>query len=158
VPSDGGGHAFDPTIAHQDERAEQMKQSFLVTMMLAGVVGWMPNAVAEIEIHKQQGMRYVTGGGTPDSDKEMKDLAPRFPIHLFFAAKGLEERIEGVNITVRDVKGTVILEAESEGPVFFIDIGSGRYTIDAEYAGEKQSQTKDLTGRRYLQMRYIFNE
>ncbi|HUU72752.1 MAG TPA: hypothetical protein VMW70_09005 [Burkholderiales bacterium] len=135
-----------------------MKRIFLLLMMLLGALGSFPGAAAEIEIHKQQGLRYVTGGGTPDTDKQMKGLASRFPIHLFFAAKGLEGRIEGVDVTVRDVSGTVILEAKSEGPVFFIDVGSGRYTIDAEYAGERQSQTKDLTGRRYLQMRYIFNE
>ena len=81
-----------------------------------------------------------------------------FPIHLFFAAEGLEERIEGVAVTVRDVSGNVILEASSEGPLFFVDVVGGRYTVDAEYAGEKQSQTRDLTGRRYLQLRYIFGE
>ena len=135
-----------------------MKRIFLMSMVLPVVLGISLNASAEVEIHKEQGLRYASGGGTPESDKEMKRLASRFPIHLFFAAKGLEERIEGVSVTLRDVKGTVLLEAESEGPVFFIDTGTGRYTVEAEYDGEQQSQTKDLTGRRYLQMRFIFNE
>jgi hypothetical protein len=135
-----------------------MKRIFSVLMLLLGISGMFPYAAAEIEIHEQPGVRYVTGGGTAESDEEMKELAARFPIHLIFAAKGLEGPIEGVNVTVRDVKGSVVLEATSAGPVFFVDVGSGRYTIEAEYAGETQSQTKDLTGRRYLRLRYTFNE
>ncbi len=135
-----------------------MKPIFSVLMLWLGVFGMFSNAAAEIEIHEQQGVRYVSGGGTADSDEEMKQLAARFPIHLVFSAQGLEKPIEGVNVTVRDVKGSVILEAKSDGPVFFVDVGSGRYTIEAEYAGERQSQTKDLTGRRYLRLRYTFNE
>ena len=134
-----------------------MKRIVLLTMLLLGL-GAASAAIAEMEIHTQQGVRYVTGGGTPEQDKQMRKLAPRFPIHLFFAAEGLEERIEGVAVTVRDVSGNVILEASSEGPLFFVDVVGGRYTVDAEYAGEKQSQTRDLTGRRYLQLRYIFGE
>ena len=135
-----------------------MKRTFAVLIVLLGIAGWLPQAVAEIEIHEQQGVRYVTGGGTAESDEDMKQLASRFPIHLVFQAEGQEAPIQGVGVTVRDIKGTVILEAKSEGPVFFIDVGSGRYTIEAEYAGERQSQTKDLTGRRYLRLRYTFNE
>lgn len=135
-----------------------MKRIYSVVGLLLGVCGMLSNAAAEIEIHEQQGIRYVSGGGTAESDEEMKQLAARFPIHLVFTAQGVEEPIDGVKVTVRDVKGTAILEATSEGPLFFVDVGSGRYTVDAEYAGEKQSQTKDLTGRRYLRLRYTFNE
>ncbi len=135
-----------------------MKRISSVVVLLLGVCGMFSSAAAEIEIHEQQGVRYVSGGGTEESDEEMKQLAARFPIHLVFSAQGLEKPIEGVNVTVRDVKGSVILEAKSDGPVFFVDVGSGRYTIEAEYAGERQSQTKDLTGRRYLRLRYTFNE
>lgn len=135
-----------------------MRRISSVVVLLLGVCGLFSNAAAEIEIHEQQGVRYVSGGGTAESDEEMKQLAARFPIHLVFSAKGLEEPIAGVKITVRDVKGTAILEATSEGPLFFVDVGSGRYTVEAEYAGEKQTQTKDLTGRRYLRLRYMFNE
>jgi hypothetical protein len=50
------------------------------------------------------------------------------------------------------------LQAQSEGPMFFIDVVGGRYTIDAEYGGETLSETKDQTGRRYLRIKYRFGE
>ncbi|MND06741.1 hypothetical protein D3C83_282980 [compost metagenome] len=50
-----------------------------------------------------------------------------------------------------------MIEALSEGPYFYINPpAGGRFTIDAEYNGEKQSLTKDLIGRRYLVLEYKF--
>lgn len=88
----------------------------------------------------------------------MQAIAPRFPIQLYFRVEGSETPVSEVNVTVRDVQGDIVLEAQSEGPMFFVDADSGRYTIEAEYAGEILSETKDLTGRRYLRIKYRFNE
>ena len=115
-------------------------------------------AAAEIEIHRTQSGRYVSGGVTPEEVRELQKLAPRFPIQLYFRVAGSETPVSGVNVTVRDIQGDTMLEAQSEGPMFFVDAIGGRYTIDAEYAGETLSETKDLTGRRYLRIKYRFNE
>lgn len=130
----------------------------LVSLIVATMVARVPSAIAEIEFRKQQGVTYVSGGLTPEEVKEMKKLAPRFPVQLYFASKGSDGPVTGVNVTVRDIQGTEILQATSEGPMFFVDVVGGRYTIDAEYAGETKSETKDQTGRRYLRIKYRFNE
>ncbi|UCH49724.1 MAG: hypothetical protein JSU95_08175 [Betaproteobacteria bacterium] len=135
-----------------------MKHTVAMLVVLLGVSGLLSNAAAEIEIKKQQGTRYVTGGMTEEENKQMGKLADRFPLHIVLLVAGRDEPVQGVDVTVRDIRGTVLLQAKSEGPLFFVDVVGGRYTVDAEYAGEKQSQTKDLTGRRYLRLRFTFNE
>lgn len=137
-----------------------MKLIFPVILWLLTMAGsgFAPIATAEIEIHKQQGTRYVSGGITSEEVKEMQKLAPRFPVQLYFRAEGSEDPIIGVNVTVRDIQGDVVLQAQSDGPMFFVDVVGGRYTIDAEYDGETLSETKDQTGRRYLRIKYRFNE
>jgi hypothetical protein len=133
----------------------------VVTALITAAVGALAGisvAVAEIEIHRTQSVRYASAGVNPEEVKEMQKLAPRFPIQLYFRVAGSETPVSGVNVTVRDVQGDTVLEAQSEGPMFFVDADSGRYTIDAEYAGETLSETKDLTGRRYLRIKYRFNE
>jgi formylmethanofuran dehydrogenase subunit E-like metal-binding protein len=127
-------------------------------LLLVATTEFAPPAAAEIEIHKQQSVRYASGGVTPEEIKEMKKLAPRFPVQLYFRAQGSDKPVSGVNVTVRDVQGDTVLQAQSDGPIFFIDVVGGRYTIDAEYDGETLSETKDQTGRRYLQIKYRFNE
>ena len=135
-----------------------MKQIISVPVLLLGMLGLLSNAAAEIEIKSQQGTRYVTGGMTDEENKQMGKLAQRFPMHIVFKVEGQDEPVRGVDVTVRDISGNILLQAKSEGPLFFVDVIGGRYTVDAEYAGEMQSQTKDLTGRRYLRLRFTFNE
>ena len=132
--------------------------SIMFLLLVVAGTGFAPIAAAEIEIHRQQSARYVSGGVTPEEVKEMQKLAPRFPVQLYFRAEGSEDPISGVNITVRDIQGDIVLQAQSDGPMFFIDVVGGRYTIDAEYDGETLSETKDQTGRRYLRIKYRFNE
>jgi hypothetical protein len=137
-----------------------MKPIFPVICLLLVVAstGFAPTAVAEIEIHRQQSVRYASGGVTPEEVKEMQKLASRFPVQLYFRVQGREDPVSGVKVTVRDIQGDTVLQAKSEGPMFFVDVVGGRYTIDAEYDGETLSETKDQTGRRYLQIKYRFNE
>ncbi len=131
----------------------------MMVLLLAGTGGGFSQiAAAELEIHRTQSARYVSGGVTPEEVKEMQKIAPRFPIQLYFRVEGNDAPVTGVNVTVRDVQGDTVLQAQSEGPMFFVDTTSGRYTIDAEYAGETLSETKDQTGRRYLRIKFRFNE
>ena len=44
----------------------------------------------------------------------------------------------------------------SEGPAFYFNPPSGRWTIDAEYNGETVSKTVDLIGRRYIVLEFDF--
>ena len=135
-----------------------MNKIIVAAVLLLGMSGFLSNAAAEIEIKKQQGTRYVTGGMTEEENRQMGKLAQRFPMHIVFQAAGQDEPIRDVDVTVRDISGNIVLQAKSEGPLFFVEVIGGRYTVDAEYAGEKQSQTKDLTGRRYQRLRFTFNE
>jgi len=136
----------------------KVKVRIMFLLLAVAGIGFAPMVAADIEIHRQQGTRYVSGGVTSEEVKEMQKLAPRFAIQLYFRAQGSEDPVTGVNVTVRDIQGDTVLQAQSEGPMFFFDVIGGRYTIDAEYAGEMLSETKDQTGRRYLRIKYRFNE
>jgi hypothetical protein len=109
------------------------------------------------KVHKQGGSTYVSGGGAEADRKALFKLAPKFPIQLIFQVGGEVEGVSGVKVTLRNQYGESMLDAVSEGPFFYINPpAGGRFTIDAEYNGEKQSMTKDLVGRRYLVLEYKF--
>jgi len=135
-----------------------MKQLVATALFVLGFSALLPVATAEIKIHEQQGVRYVTGGMTETEKDEMGKLAQRFPIHIVLLDNDREEPIRGVDVTVKDIAGNVVLQAKSAGPLFFVDVIGGRYTVEAAYDGETLSETKDLTGRRYLRLRFTFNE
>jgi hypothetical protein len=134
----------------------RLMQQILILLLAVASTGFALMAAAEIEIHRQQSVRYASGGVTPEEVRQMQKIAPRFPMQLYFRVEGSDAPVTGVNVTVRDVQGDTVLQAQSEGPMFFVEATSGRYTIDAEYAGETLSETKDQTGRRYLRIKYRF--
>ncbi|MBI1395174.1 MAG: hypothetical protein GC151_04270 [Betaproteobacteria bacterium] len=109
----------------------------------------------EVKIHTQSGLEYVTGG-IGDQMHEMQRLAPRYPIHLVFNIDGKHAQSGGVRLRVFDVMGHVQLEADTEGPVFYIGAPSGRYTFEATWHGQTIKETRDLTGRRYLVLDFDF--
>lgn len=110
-----------------------------------------------LKVHKQGGSTYISGGGAEADRKELLRLAPKYPIQLIFEVAGKIDGVSGIKVTLRDINGDSMVEAVSEGPFFYINPpAGGRFTIDAEYNGEKQSMTKDLIGRRYLVLEYKF--
>jgi len=79
-------------------------------------------------------------------------------MHLVFVSKKTAAPLRGVRVRVLDVSGNVLIEDDSNGPLFFVDVVGGRYTIEASYDGEQIVETKDLTGRRYLRIRFVFGQ
>jgi hypothetical protein len=114
-------------------------------------------AALGVKVHKQSGIKYITGG-LGDEARAFEKLAPRYPVQLIFTVGGEHAQIRDVKLTVRDVKGDALLEAVSEGPLFYVDTPSGRWTFEAEWNGETQVKTKDQTGRRYLVMNFDFRK
>ena len=139
---------------------QEMKKVHYVVAGLLLVLGALPLHADEVEppkVHKQGGSTYLSGGVDEPRRKAMVKVAPKYPIQLIFEVHGEVDGVTGVKVTLRDIKGDAILEAVSEGPFFYINPpAGGRYTIEAEFNGEKQSMTKDLVGRRYLILDFKF--
>jgi len=128
----------------------------LVLAALAGIAV-ADEAALGIKVHKQSGINFITGG-LGDEAKAFEQVAQRYPVQLIFTVGGEHAQIRDVKVAVRDVKGDAVLEALSEGPLFYVNTPSGRWTFEAEWNGEKQTKTKDQTGRRYLVMDFDFKK
>jgi len=127
---------------------------FALAMPLAGAA----DEVEAPKIHKQGGSTYATGGIGEAQRKALFKIAPKFPIQLIFEVEGEQTDISGVKVTLTDQSGNSLIEAVSEGPYFYMNPpAGGRFIIDAEYKGEKQTMTKDLVGRRYLVLEFKFH-
>jgi len=130
---------------------------FLVVALLLVLGAPVLHADETPKVHRQGGSTYVSGGSAEADRKALFKLAPKFPIQLIFQVGGEVDGVSGVKVTLRDLNGEPMVEAVSEGPFFYINPpAGGRFIIDAELNGEKQSMTKDLVGRRYLVLEYKF--
>ena len=122
----------------------------------AGAMAAQNEPTATIAVHKQSGIDYVSGGMTDAERKEMQRISNKYPMQLVFIAGENQVPIKGVKVTVKDLKGSPLIEALSEGPYFFFNPPSGRWIMDAEYNGEVVSRTVDLIGRRYMLLEFKF--
>ena len=114
--------------------------------------------VAPPKVRKQGATTYVTGGSGEAERKALFKIANKFPIQLIFEVEGQEADITGVKVILTDQSGNALIEAVSDGPYFYMNPpAGGRFIIDAEYKGEKQTMTKDLVGRRYLVLEFKFH-
>jgi hypothetical protein len=139
-----------------------MKTRICVTAgLLLALAAPILQAADEVEppkVHKQSGSTYVTGGSGEAQRKALFKIANKYPIQLIFEVEGEAADISGVKVTLTDQSGNALIEAVSEGPYFYMNPpAGGRFTIDAEYNGEKQTKTKDLVGRRYLVLEFKFH-
>lgn len=128
----------------------------LLAVCAAGALAAEQKPYAEIRAHKQSGIDYVSGGMTDDERKEMRRISNKYPMQLVFIAGENTEPLEGVKVTVKDIKGSPLIEAMANGPYFFFNPPSGRWTVDAEHDGEVVSRTVDLVGRRYILLEFKF--
>ena len=127
----------------------------LVALALMAGVAVADEAAVGIKVHKQSGINYITGGAD-ESAKAFEQVANRYPVQIRFTLGGEHVDTGPVRVTLRVIMGDAQVEANSEGPFFFVNPPSGRWTFEAERNGEKLVKTRDLTGRRYLVIDFDF--
>jgi hypothetical protein len=139
-----------------------MKTRLLAVASLLAMLAAVPLRAADDpeapKVHKQSGALFMSGGYAKAQRDAMFRTQNKFPIQLIFEVEGQDLEMSGVKVTLIDLSGFHVIEAVSEGPYFYINPpASGRYTIEAEYQGDKQSMTRDLVGRRYLVLEFKFH-
>ncbi len=102
---------------------------------------------AMLPTEKVQGaVSYITGGIGEDESAAFKQAATAFPLEMLFVQKARprDEFLADVRVSVRDRAGNLMLETIAEGPFLLAKLPDGKYTIDAEYGGERKRHSVDI--------------
>ncbi|MFM8468320.1 MAG: hypothetical protein ACKOAO_12260 [Oxalobacteraceae bacterium] len=128
-----------------------------LSLLLCLAAQMVPSQAAEIKIQRQGEYTFVTGGLSEDELAFLEAQAPKYPIQLTFRNGGQTDGMKEVIVSVRDIRGEVVVETVTRGPYLYLNPpASGRFVIEAEWGQEKLSMTKDLVGRRYLHLMFEF--
>ena len=119
---------------------------------------YVPLAQADIlKIQRQGEYTFITGGIDDDERAFLEAQAPKYTIQLVLRNNG--QLIDGKEILIRvkNVSGELMVEAKALGPFFYINPpASGRFTLEAQLGAQSIVMTKDLVGRRYLNLVFDF--
>ena len=110
-----------------------------------------------IKIQRQGEYTFITGGSSDDERAFLEVQAPKYPIQLVIRNNSQLINSKEILIRVKNVSGELMVEAKALGPFFYINPpSSGRYTLEAQWGSQAITMTKDLVGRRYLNLVFDF--
>ena len=119
---------------------------------------YVPLAQADVlKIQRQGEYTFITGGIDDDERAFLEVQAPKYPIQLVIRNNGQLIDSKEILIRVKNVSGELMVEAKALGPFFYINPpASGRFTLEAQLGAQSIVMTKDLVGRRYLNLVFDF--
>jgi hypothetical protein len=119
---------------------------------------YVPLAQADVlKIQRQGEYTFITGGIDDDERALLEVQAPKYPIQLVLRNNGQLIDSKEILIRVKNVSGELMVEAKALGPFFYINPpASGRFTLEAQLGAQSIVMTKDLVGRRYLNLVFDF--
>jgi hypothetical protein len=97
---------------------------------------------------------YLTGGVTEEDSAAIRKRGPDYGLQLFFSNDHKSTAAGEVKVKILNQAQEIIMDAVADGPLFFVKVDGGRYTIILERNGEVREKTFDLIGRRFGQFSF----
>jgi hypothetical protein len=98
---------------------------------------------------------YVSGGIGAEERDAVEAIGREHNLKLSFALQN-GNYLGNVNVVVKNGNGRPVLEAVSDGPLFFAQLPAGNYTIEATTRGETLKQTAYLSVRGQTQVHFAW--
>ena len=113
-----------------------------------------PPSIVITEGNTAQGFPYLYGGVGSDEREMVEEKGKAYNVKLSFAAKG-GAFLSDVKLVIADKKSGEIVSLVTDGPLFFIQLPPGNYTVSATFRNETKeiralTVGKDKTVRRTL--------
>jgi len=109
-------------------------------------------------LQTQGTVSYVSGGIGEDQSDAFKRAAAEYPLELLFARQATprDEYLADVRVTICDRAGNPVLETISAGPFLLANLPAGKYSIDAEYNGERKHQSVDIHNGKHRRAVFVW--
>ena len=123
--------------------------------LLYGVNG---NAEELSKPKKYDHTTYLTGGVSDEDAAAIKKRGPDYGMQLFLSADHKPVAPGEVKVKILNLTGDTVIDSVADGPLFFVKVDGGRYTILLDRLGEKKEKTFDLIGRRFGQFSFDWSK
>jgi len=114
---------------------------------------WLPKA------HQKDGVSWISGGVGKEEVNAMHAVASRYNLRLIMAEaqKPRDAFLGDVSVKITGPKGNV-LDIRTDGPLLYVKLPPGRYTVSAEVAGHTLTRTLTVKAKASMQAALIWPE
>ncbi|MGF0241536.1 hypothetical protein ACQR3P_19990 [Rhodococcus sp. IEGM1300] len=97
----------------------------------------------QIQRQDQNGIAYLSGGIGEDEAKAIQQ-ATGYNLHMTFSIGPEGKYVPDVDVVVQKAKGETVLKLNQAGPLVYVQLPPGKYTVAATRNGKVQHNTTDV--------------
>jgi len=125
------------------------KRIVLSILAIAAIQGVSGSAVAgdlytTPVAQTRNGITYLSGGIGESESIAMKEAARDYTLMLTFASQPTGSYLADVEVSIKDISGSPVLESLTGGPILLVQLALGQYRISAVSNGETVDKTVDI--------------
>ena len=126
------------------------------TALILAIVMLPVNADSvDVQVHEENGVRYITGGVSDEEQAAIKDKGEGFNLELMMALKR-GNYLADIPVKITDAQGNTVLDAVSQGPFLYADLKPGTYTVEAYYEGQAKEKTARIDSDQQEQLNFYW--
>jgi hypothetical protein len=101
------------------------------------------NTGVQVRPMQQNGITYLSGGIGEDEARAIEQ-AQGYNLHMTFAIGPENKYVPDVAVTVQDVPGQTLLTLSDAGPLVYVQLPPGKYSVVATRSGEERRDTAEV--------------
>jgi hypothetical protein len=109
------------------------------------------------KVQSYNGIPYVSGGFGLEERAKLRAIGKTDNLELSFALQN-KEYLGGAEILIKNRNGKEVLEATSDGPLFFAKLPEGTYTVEATAMGKTLEQVAHVPAKGQTQIHFAWKE
>ncbi|MCC6197810.1 MAG: hypothetical protein IT518_25445 [Burkholderiales bacterium] len=126
------------------------RKSLMSLMIGASLLATLPLAALaqdSIVVETVTATTYLNGGVGKGEAATMRRLAKEFPLRMTFSERKDGEFLANVPVVIADARGNPVFELPNAGPMLYVMLPDGTYTVRARFKGLTESQQVTLAGK-----------
>ena len=112
-------------------------------MLQAASLESIDSSAVQVQQQEQNGIRYLAGGIGLDESKAIQQSAD-YNLHMTFAVGVQNQYTADVDVTIQKAPGQVVLTLSQTGPLVYVQLPPGKYTVVATRNGETRHDVTDV--------------
>ncbi|MEO6680016.1 MAG: carboxypeptidase regulatory-like domain-containing protein [Pseudomonas sp.] len=97
----------------------------------------------QVQPQQQSGITYLSGGVGEDESKAIQQ-AKGYNLHMTFSIGVDNKYIPDVDVVIQKAQGQTVLTLSQAGPLVYVQLPAGKYTVVATRNGEAKRDTTDV--------------